>query len=469
MSYQVELLHSLLLDFLQGESALLTIDGEVLGVRGQHPATYGTLVTAAQTVGKYLKLQEGDIAILNDPYSGGSHLNEMTFVMAISEDLLWVRRQPMHSVIQFGKTVEEEGLRIPPTPLRQNGKINELILSAMQAHPACPSYFGEWIQNQFAEMIQRAHILIEAVELSGFEITADLIKDYLNLSKNLAKQKISENVAGETRVDVMLDSGELLRLKLEVHEGKISIDFSGSSAAKTLHLTESATYGACFYAISRYYGFADFANSGSFAVLQVTKPTGCWLMAKYPASISKGFVYGVAALQTAIELAFSAIHPKREKAWSCYSPLIVQMQKTAASSSLMTMRLPGGTGASIDHNGVCGKIENISIEKIEREFPVKITSIQQRSLGENSNKFRGGQGLEIALEAYEDLEVSWFSELTMHKPRQTKNCTYGEPGALSLSSQGTEKKLSALGKQKILRGDVLTLCSGNGGGFGKSE
>ena len=232
MSYQIELFHSLLNDFLQGESALLTIEGEVLAVRGEHPATYGTLSAAAGVVGKYLKLQEGDIAVLNDPYSGGSTLDEMTFVMAISEDLLWVSRRPMMKSIKSGKSVEEEGLRIPPTPLRQHGKVNDVILSAMQAHPACPPHFADWIKAQFAEMTLKTQRLFETLEATGFDITAELIEDYLELSRNLATQRISENASGETRVDIVLDSGELLRLNLEIHEGRIRMDFGGTSSAK---------------------------------------------------------------------------------------------------------------------------------------------------------------------------------------------------------------------------------------------
>ena len=466
MSYQIELFHSLLNDFLQGESALLTIEGEVLAVRGEHPATYGTLSAAAGVVGKYLKLQEGDIAILNDPYSGGSTLDEMTFVMAISEDLLWVSRRPMMKSIKSGKSVEEEGLRIPPTPLRQHGKVNDVILSAMQAHPACPPHFADWIKAQFAEMTLKTQRLFETLEATGFDITAELIEDYLELSRNLATQRISENASGETRVDIVLDSGELLRLNLEIHEGRIRMDFGGTSSAKTIHLTESAAFGTCFHTISRYYGFTQYANSGTFSTLQVTKPAGCWLMAKYPASTLKGMNSGVAALQAAIELALTHIHTKREKALSSYSPLSVQLQN---QSSQVVFKLSGGQGAKATKDGACATIESLSIEKIERELPLKVIRADLRhSLG-GKGKHNGGRGLIFKVEALEDIDATWLSDLTLHKPRISKNCSHGDPCEVSLESNGSTKVLPVLGTQLIAKGDVLTLCSGSGGGFGKAE
>ncbi|MDG0817934.1 hydantoinase B/oxoprolinase family protein [Bdellovibrio svalbardensis] len=471
MSYKVELFHSLLNDFLQGESALITIEGEVLAVRGKHPATYGTLSTAANIVGKYLKLQEGDIAVLNDPYSGGSTLDEMTFIMAVSEDLLWITRRPMTKSIKTGKSIEDEGLRIPPTPLLQNGKVNEVILSAMQAHPACPTdlggaTFADWIKAHFAEMILHAQKLHDTIEATGFEITGELIEEYVELSKNLAHQRISENASGETRVDIVLDSGELLRLNLEIHEGKIKMDFGGTSAAKTIHLTESAAFGTCFHTISRYYGFTEYANSGTFSALQVTKPAGCWLMAKYPASTLKGMTSGVAALQAAIELALTHIHTKREKAMSCYSPLTVQLQNGA---SHIVVNLQGGKGALASKDGDSAQVENLSIEMIERELPLRVIRADRRQSSGGKGKYSGGRGLIFKVEALEDIEATWLSDLTLHRPRITKNCSHGDPCEISLDSQGTNKVLPVLGTQKILKGDILTLCSGSGGGFGKAE
>ncbi|MBO9668563.1 MAG: hydantoinase B/oxoprolinase family protein [Bdellovibrio sp.] len=466
MSYHVELFHSLLKEFLPGESALLTTEGDVLSVRGKNPVSYNTLITAANTVAKYLKLQEGDIALLNDPYSGGTTLDEITFIMAISEDLLWVTRRPMQKSLKAAKNIEEEGLRIPPTPLRQKGQLNEMILGAMQAHPACPPQFVEWLKVQCTDMIAKAHNLIETIESTGFNITGELIEEYLELSKKMAHQKISERASGETRVDVVLDSGELLRLNLEIHEGRVSMDFGGTSAAKTLHLTESAAYGTCFYAISRFYGFDAYANTGSFSILQVTKPAGCWLMAKYPASTLKGMTCGVAALQTAIDLALSHIHNKNEKALTAHAPLAVQLSHNGHEAY---MRLHGGQGATMEHNGKSARIEHLSIEQLERQLPVRVHRIDHRTSTGGKGKYTGGRGMILKVEALADIDAVWLTDLTLHRPRLPKNCSHGDPCEVSLDKGSESKSLPVLGQQKILRGEVLTLCSGSGGGYGRAE
>lgn len=466
MNYQIELLHSLLNDFLVGESSLMTLDGDVLAVRGQMPVTYGTLTTAATTAAKYLKLQEGDIALLNDPYSGGSLLSEMTFVMAVSEDLLWVTRRALDTKVTLVKSVEEEGLRIPPMPLRQKNQVNEMILTAMQAHPACPPNFVEWLKEQVQDLSLRAQKLIEAIEFTGFTITGELIEDYLKLCKQAATQKISESASGEARVDVVLDSGELLRLNLEIQDGKVSMDFSGTSAAKTVSLTESATYGTCFHAISRHYGFTDLANSGAFAVLQITKPTGCWLVGKYPAPTYKGMTCGVAALQSAIELALAQIHHKQETSLSSHCALHFDLR---SGDKHHLLRLPGGEAAQANRDGSCATLNPFSLEQLERDFPVKVLRVDQRQSNGGKGKFNGGRGLILKLQMRDEAEATWLTDLTLHRPRLLKNCSHGDPCEVLVENGEDAKQLPVLGQQKFVKQDVLTLCSGSGGGYGRSE
>lgn len=466
MSYQIELFHSLLNDFLNGESALLTLDGNVLAVRGVQPATYGTLNTAALTAHKYLNLQEGDIAILNDPYSGGSTLDEMTFVMAISEDLLWVVRKSLGKSVKISNSVEEEGLRIPPTPLLQKGQMNEVIMMAMQAHPACPPGLTEWLKTECQMLQSEALKLIEAIEFAGFDITAELIEDYLKLCRERARQIIAEKASGETRADIVLDSGELLRLNMEIHEGKIIMDFSGTSAAKTVWLTESATFGACYYAISRFYGFADISNSGTFSAVQIIKPTNCWLVAKYPAPISKGLVSGISALKSAIGLALSQIHRKHEKSLSCHCPLEIELQHQGRQ---MAFSIPGGEGATKEHDGQQAHIKYLSIEQLERELPVKVLRIDTRLSNGGKGKYSGGRGLLLKLEALQDTQLTWLTDLTLHRPRLPKECSHGDPTEIVLERSEGKNVLPVLGSQILAKGDTVVFCTGSGGGFGRAE
>lgn len=466
MNYHNELFHSLLNSFLTGESALMSFDGEILGLRGEHPVSFGTLTTAGSTAAKYLHLQEGDIALMNDPYSGGSLLHEMTFVMAISEDLLWVTRRSLTPSLKLTKSVEEEGLRIPPTPLRQKNQLNEMILQAMQMHPACPPDFIPWIKEQIVDLTNKAKKLHEAIEFTGFTITGELIEEYIAACKNIATQKISERASGETKVDVVLDSGELLRLNLEIHDGKVHMDFGGTSSTKTVALTEAATYGTCLYALSKFYGFQDLSNSGTFSVLQVTKPSGCWLMAKYPVSTYKGMTCGVAALQTAIDLALAQIHTKQEHSIASHCALQFSLEY---KDQKQVLDLSGGKAANSENDGSCARISACSVEELEQKFPVKVLRIDRRHSTGGKGKKNGGRGLILKLAMQEDVQASWLTDLTLHRPRLPKNCSHGDPCEISLEQQGETHPLPVLGHQVLKKQEIVVLSSGSGGGVGRVE
>lgn len=466
MSYQIELFHNLLNEFLGGNSALLTTEGDILAVRGLDPVCCGTLTTAASTVSKYLKLQEGDVVLLNDPYSGGSVLSSFTFVTALSEDLIWVKSVELKKQWKVASSVEEEGLRIPPTPIRQGGKINEMILSAMQGHPSCPPQFVEWLKEQCTQISEDCQRFLHTAEVIDLEITGELISQYFDISKQVAVGKISESAAGDARIEVLLDGGEMIRLKLEVSEGRLNLDFSGTTTSKMVNLTDSATYGTCFHWLANYYGFLDFANSGTFAVVQVTKPVGCLLQSKYPAPTIKGMSDGVAALQLALQLAMNQIHSKKEIAPGAMSPLRLQIKKDAHEMSFI---LPGGQGAAITHNGkaACGLCETMSIEKLEREFPVLIERFDYRSESNALGKFNGGKGLTLQIATLSDVEITWMSDLNLHKPRISKNCSHGEINEVSLQNAEGLKQLPPQGRLELKAGDISTFRSGNGGCWGK--
>lgn len=471
MNYQVELFHSLLQEFLTDESALLTLDGEVLALRGKDPLSFGTLATAVSTTAKYIRMQEGDIVLLNDPYSGGTHLDEMTFVTALSEDLIWVRRIPHGQKVTVGKSIEDEGLRIPPTPIFQKGQLNEMILGAMQAHPLCPPDFAAWVKGHCQELSQRLQRFIEAVEVSGLNVTSELIEEYWDLSKQMASKKISDRPYGETKVDVVLDSGELLRLKLETRDGKVFLDFSGTSAGKTVFMTETAAASVCFHSIATYYGFDKFSNAGTLSLLQITKPTGCWLMAKYPAPMFKGMTCGKAALQSSIELALSHIHTKTATSVSAHCPVFIELKNANqdASRSGRTLQLFGGESGQQGRTGKDGILAMTSLEQIERDFPVRITRIDKRDSTGGLGKYSGGRGSVIHFEILKDLEIHWLTDLTLHRPRLVRNCTHGDASVVTLERNGENKVLPVLGFETFKAGDRVTFASASGGGSGIPE
>ncbi len=463
MTYHFEVFQFLLHDFIGHNAAIVTPTGQVLALNGPNADASGTLPMAGSIVNRYFHLQKGDVVLLNDPYSGGSTLGEFTFVVGLSENLIWISRQALTSQVCFAKSIEDEGLRIPPTPLRQNGQINKAILQAMAAHPACPSDFEAWLLSQIERLLLHSAKFQRALDSIGFVIDENLIQNYIDLSRKAALRKLHENAFGETRVDVYLDSGELLRVNVNIQDSQIRIDFGGTSSSKNIALTEAATYGVCLSTIGRFYGFQKIANSGSFSVVQVIQPSGCWLNAKYPAPTTIGFHNGVAALECALELALSHIHFKKEKSPDTHCPLKIEWRYQDRRSVL---NLTGGQGASIDRPGRAARLQNFSVEQLEKEFPLQVLKINRRQSIQITAKHQGGSGIEMHLKVLAPVEAAWLSDLANPIPRLSKSCSIGEGSHLLLSRNGSVYSLPSCGTQSFETGDILTLISGNGGSYG---
>jgi N-methylhydantoinase B/oxoprolinase/acetone carboxylase alpha subunit len=112
-------------------AALFTADGELLAQAEHIPVHLGSMpasVAAAIATGLQTEL------MLNDPFAGGTHLNDLTMVapVVVDDELVgWVANRAHHadvggtapgSMPPDALTVDEEGLRLAPTPVDDVGE-----------------------------------------------------------------------------------------------------------------------------------------------------------------------------------------------------------------------------------------------------------------------------------------------------------------------------------------------------------
>lgn len=475
----VSLLHHLFKSFCPENAALVSGEGEVLFLRSNDPLAYGTLGHAAQTVIKYLPLKTGEVALLNDPYSGGTTLNEYTFVSKIFENTttsIWLalREKKAPSTI-IGKTIEEEGLRIPPTPIFQGGQLNQFILDAMKAHPLFPPHLDTWIAEVCKKLETHRHSFNRVVEAQKNLLSKNNLKDYVARSAKIVREKIGESSSGETRVEIILDSKEMIRLHMDIHEGLVKMDFGGTTTSQNRFLTESATYGICLEALSRFYEFNDFINTGSFSILQITKPTQCLLNAKYPASLSLGALSVKSALQSAISLALSQIHLKKQRALCAFCP--VELEVKTQDAEMLYLRLPGGAGARPEETENSSAAlnqpfpEDFAIEKWERKAGIRLVRLDYRNESAQAKSQQGGRGLNLEIQALQDVQVQWRTDFTQARSKVAKNASAStsQSNAVLLHEGDQEKPQAPTGMIQLRAGTSMIFRSGSGGSWGSAN
>lgn len=465
-------------------AALISNDNQSVYIKYQNLPDIGTLPGVAETVGRYLQVGEGDVVLTNDPYSGGSTLTAMTLMMGINLDnskhgkpgsaaefLLCVRVN-LKPHLQMTDTIEDEGVRIPPTPIRQGGQTNKELLKVISEHPQCPSNFLSAIENVMAAMDRTA----QQMKLDSKSANLDWSKACLRqLFKGSARQfsKELEHLAtGSVEREMTLESGEKLKLGLSLEEGKVKFDFSGSGPSAHLHLTYGATLGACVGAIISVLNTDLPLNAGIFEGFEVRAPEGSLVNAKYPAPVYQGMTDGAGLLANFILKCLSDVDPQHRLAQA--GPSLCSFDIEFNNNLHFFDTLEPGMAASSFGRGIDAlnpwqrsHLEP-SIEEIERRYPlvVKSCSIRQKSGG--SGNFEGGNGVTKAITVKANCTLRWMITQASQKPEGEEGGKAASSAELYIQKVGEKEreKMPARGEFNMKPGDTVIMHSSGGGGFG---
>jgi N-methylhydantoinase B len=460
-------------------AACLTGEGEILDLKYETLADIGTLGTAASTVTRYFPLRLGDVVILNDPYSGGTTLSMVTLVTPLLMNhpqipnlFLAVRTGFRHHLMN-SKTLDEEGLRIPPTPIAQNRQLNDMILQAITSHPFCPKGLAERIKSTL-ELIWKRVDCFQGLLLKDSQFCNRVaIKDFLRSSRQQFSELLQELPSGESKVEFRMDSGELIRLRLELSGESILFDFAGTSSSKRLCLTDSATFGVCFGAVSAFLQKSIPLNSGSFSLLHVTTPLGSLLNSKYPSPTFRGMSEGTGQVAGLVLQALGEIVPHKKFSSSAQTP--TQISFEFANGQLFFDSLPGGIGASPSSEGADAihfwqrnYLRN-SVQEIESLFPLLINQISIRKNSGGGGHHRGGHGLIKEYIVQEDAKLRWIILNRKNPPKGLKGGKDGEPPEIHVEHTASGKRDPVFddeGELQVKKGDKITVASAGGGGYG---
>ena len=355
-------------------------------IKYQNLPEIGALPTVAQTTQQYLNLKNGEVALTNDPYSGGTILSNLHLIMGISTsssgkstqtDLLLVKKIPLKPKISLGKSIEEEGIRIPPTPVFRDGQINNEVLTAISEHDAIPDSFTRTISHGIDSLQELHKAFSQFNRVYKLDWSRANIKKFFNESKLAMQSLISEIRTGEHLEELELNDGSRLKLTIDVSDEKIIFDFSGSDNSESVHLTHSAALGACTGALAALFGKNLPINYGVFQCIEVVAPEGTMVHAKYPMPTYFGMTDGASLIANLVLKAIGQIDKSRNFPLSGSSHCAFDIEFT---DKHFFETLEPGAPASAERQGSDGL--NIwqrshlqpSVEEIERLYPLQAES-----------------------------------------------------------------------------------------------
>jgi N-methylhydantoinase B len=469
-------------------SAVVSTDGDALYIRSETLSDIATLPATSLICLQYLQLGDGDVGLCNDPYSGGGILSNFSLVTGVSlsggktADILLTVKLTLKPRITNSLKLDEEGIRIPPTPIMINGELNSDILNAMSAHPQFPLELKEALPTAIKKLLFIKNQLKESLREANINLNKNEIKDFLKVSNQKTHEILHELAFGESRVEFEIAPKEKLKLRTEIHEKKVIFDFSGSDVGRTHFLTFAATFGACVGALFAFTRKDIPLNAGSVGLVEVVAPKGSIVNSNFPKPVGLGLTDGLDVVANLVLQSLSLIDKHRGVAAGGGSHCAFELRFD--SGQRFYDRVHPGSGASASGAGINGHSLwwrarlNTSIEEIERRYPIMIESTGYRSNSGGVGKFSGGDGMAKTYRLLAPAELVWSMTDAIDKPLGAGGgkAALGPEMLLSKASDRKEEgasakkiKLESSGQMRLEAGDQLWVMAAGGGGFGAAE
>ena len=477
-------------DRLDFSCAVFDPQGLLCAQAAHIPVHLGSMAYAMQGIVGSLEWRSGDMVIVNDPYLGGTHLPDVTLIAPLFvENVLagYVANRAHHADIgaqtpgsmPISRSLEEEGVVIPPSYLLRSGKVEGELLDAILSTTADPAHG----RGDFAAQISANHSGIRRLE----NLVADMgVEKYFrglaalnDYAERLAESALREIPDGlYTFRDVMDDDGlghrdVEIAAAVRVAAGRVHVDFAGTAeqVAGNINCPLSVAAAGVYYVFRCL--MPDYLPdcAGSFRAVSISAPSGCLLNARRPAAVAAGNVETSTRVVDVVMGALAQAVPERIPAASQGSMNNVAMGTRHSSRSWNYYEtLGGGMGAGPRGGGLSAvqthmtNTRNTPIESLEMHFPLRIRRYAVRRGSGGSGRCPGGDGLVREFEFLEETEVTLLTERRYHRPWGLQGGGAGAAGSNYLMGKPLPAKVSLHARA----GQRLVVNTPGGGGWGEA-
>jgi N-methylhydantoinase B len=468
---------------------------------GDHmPVHLGAMpMSVAAALSELGPLAAGDVAALNDPFRGGTHLPDITVVGAVhvggsEAPLAYLAARAHHSDVggmspgsmPLAREIYQEGLRIPPVRLVRGGERVEDIWRMVLANVRTPGEREGDLAAQLASLEAGRRRLLELVDRRGEEEVRSAMRGLIEYADRLLRAGITQIPDGVYEAeDVLEDDGFgdaplPIRLRLEVRGDCIQADFTGSAPQTAggvnavAAITESAARYAVRAVVERVLGEALPAGGGAMTALRVIAPEGTIVAARPPASVAAGNVETSQRITDVLLTALAAAVPAVAVAQSqgTMNNLTVGGEDPRTGEAFAYYEtMGGGMGGGADGAGLSGvhvhmsNSMNTPIEALEHAYPFRVREYSIRRGTGGTGRRPGGDGLRRDIELLAGGEVSLLTERRRRAPAGIAGGGDGALGQNILIRNGEERALPGKVTLRLEAGDVLSIRSPGGGGW----
>lgn len=501
--------------------ALFDAAGNVLAMGDHMPVHLGSMPMSVRAAIAELPLAPGDVAMLNDPFRGGTHLPDITVVapVFVRSAQHKMRRAQRNAAPEFfvaarahhadvGGTyagsmgpcreIYQEGFRIPPVKIVRGGTLDRDILALLLNNVRTPEEREGDLSAQLAACHTGSARLLELCARYSIARVQRAARALLDYSEKMMRAFLATVPPGCYAAEDVLDddgvSDEPVRIAVRItfpRATKIAsrkprpvvVDFTGSSpqVEGSINAVEAITYSACFYVFRCLLREDVPATAGLMRPIQLIAPEGTIVNARPPAAVAGG---NVETSQRIVDVLLRALaqalpqHIPAASSGTMNNLTIGGMDDRSGKAIPFSYyeTIAGGSGASAAHDGVSGvhthmtNSLNTPAEALEYSYPLRVTKYALRSGSGGEGKHRGGDGIVREIEVLADATVTMLADRRKSRPYGLAGGEDGAPGRTEIfRADGSTELMPSKGSTRLRRGERVRIETPGGGGWGKAE
>ncbi|MGI9666815.1 MAG: hydantoinase B/oxoprolinase family protein [Acidimicrobiia bacterium] len=470
-------------------AAVFTPDGEMLAQAEHIPVHLGSMPASVRAVlAKFgSDPRPGQQFAVNDPYAGGTHLNDLTLVRAVHVDGIhvgWVANRAHHadvggespgSMPAHATEVHQEGIVVSPTVAVVDGQWDAGFLDPFLAATRTPAERRGDLSAQLGANEMGADRFAAAVSSIGVEAFSRQCRDLADYGERRMRAAIGVLPDGTaTFADVMEWNGSLVPIEVEVTitGTDLTADFSATAdqVAGNINAVRAVTASCLAYAVRVATDPTIPATGGAHRPLHLVTRPGSLVDPLPPAAVAAGNVETSQRISDTLLGALAQFAPTRVPAagQGTMNNVLIGNDRFAYYETVA-----GGQGARPGRDGQSGiqtgmtNTKNTPITSVPLHYPFAVTRYRLRSDSGGDGEYRGGDGIERRIDFGEDAVLSLMGERRLSAPWGLGGGDDGAPGEdWLIHRNGEHERLPSKCTVDVVAGDSLLVLTPGGGGWG---
>jgi len=446
-------------------------------------------------------LSPGDVILVNDPYAGGTHLNDVTIIYPVFRDdrliffpavrAHWADVGGMVPGSMSGKATEiyQEGIRIPPLKILEGGRMNEAALELLLANMRVP----EERLGDFQASLSACRVAEKRLHEICARYGVDTLLEAVRLDLDRAEARMRACIAGvpdgtcyyEDYLETFTGGHFeplLLPLALTVSGDRMIADFTGASAQVPFPVNSTAAVSAAgvFITVKSIFDPQAPLNQGSFRPIEVITPPGTIVNVQRPAPAGSHGEIRKRVIATMVG-ALAQLVPDKVAGDLCRSSfhnLIGGFDPRAGREWVHYEWSAGGNGAFAEDDGPSamatidwGDLVTVqSTEVMETRMPLLVESSRLAIDSGGAGRTRGGLSMQRALRVLAPGACySLLSDGAVVPAFGVLGGLSGVPVGAWIDRHGAIEDFDTPGKvagHPLQEGSIVMIRSAGGGGYG---